>query len=426
VTTNGGHVTINNSRFLNNRAGPPGTFFPWGDGADISPNGGSVTISNSAFSGNYFDGLYIENSGQVSITNSSLNSNGIGQGSGGGLSAYFVNGIDIHNSEFTNNLSYDINAFCNSGRGLVVSYPDSFFPYPPPVRMDISVDFNCNATAYLVVPTATPSPTLTPTATPTGPTQTATATPTGPTITASVTITATPSATGTPTGAPSPVVIFPNTATPLPTGAPPATPTSHRRLPTIQPRNSFTGGGSARPKSKGELFLDCKLQESFTYSLPNGDKVEIICPSGYWSGRASISRLDNTTLPDELPAGFIYASAFVVNISKLSEPVRLVNGEFVREDVNMIPEGGYIKASFVAPGQETYSILYWDASRNRWVPLKSFMLNEKRQPQVFDLYPEDPDHLLKIISGVRQITNPFDPRVEVSINFPGIFVLAQH
>jgi hypothetical protein len=54
------------------------------------------------------------------------------------------------------------------------------------------------------------------------------------------------------------------------------------------------------------------------------------------------------------------------------------------------------------------------------------MLDERGKPQVFDLYPEDPDNLLKIVSGVQQVTNPLDPRVEVSTNFPGIFVLAQH
>ena len=154
--------------------------------------------------------------------------------------------------------------------------------------------------------------------------------------------------------------------------------------------------------------------------------MEIVCPSEQWSGKASISRLDNTTLPDELPAGFTYASAFVVNISKLSEPVQLVGGEYLREEVQIIPEGCYIKASFVALGQETYSILYWDAVNSNWIPLKDFMLGEDGRPQVFDLYPENPNSGLKIISGVRQVTNPLDPRVEVSTNFPGIFVLAQH
>lgn len=296
----------------------------------------------------------------------------------------------------------------------MVSYPDVIPPYPTPVRMDIFVDQNCRAIAYLVLPTATPTQTITATATTTGPASTVTATPTGPTITA----TTTP-----PTGGQPTIVV--QTETPAPTtGAPMTTPT--RGLPPIHPTDFLLGSSSSRLKSKGEFFLDCRLQESFTYALPNGDKVEIICPSQYWSGKASISRLDNTTLPDELPAGFTYASAFLVNISKLREPVQWVAGEYLREDVSVIPEGGYIKASFVALSQEDYSILYWDTRSNTWIPLKDFMLDENGQSHEFNLYPEDRNSLLKIISGVRQIANPLDPRVEVSTNFPGIFVLAQH
>ena len=415
VTTNGSNIEINDSRFLNNRDGP--TYFPWGDGADLSPNGGNVIIANSEFRGNSWDGLYIVNSNNISITNSNLNANGLTSGAGGGLNAFQVNSIDIRNSEFTGNLSYDISAYCNSGGSLFVSYPDVVPPFAPPVRLDIFVDQNCNSSAFLAQPTATPSPTIT--ATLTGPTLTATATPTG-----TLLPTATPSNTATEIGIQPTVVIQPVTPTPTRQGAVISTPTG--KVPTPRPRDIFFGGISARSKSKGEFFLDCKLQESFTYPLPNGDKVEIICPSEYWSGKASISRLDNTTLPDKLPVGFTYASAFLVNITKLSEPARMVEGEYLREDVKVVPEGGYIKASFRALGQETYSILYWDAISDRWIPLKDFMRDENGDPQVFDLYPEDPDNLLKIISGVQQVTNPLDPRVEVSTNFPGIFVLAQH
>ena len=104
----------------------------------------------------------------------------------------------------------------------------------------------------------------------------------------------------------------------------------------------------------------------------------------------------------------------------------MVNGEFLREEVKVIPEGGYIKASFVALSRGNYSILYWDATSNTWIPLKDLILDEKGKPIVFDLDPENEDNLLKIISGVQQVSNPLDPRVEVSTNFPGIFVLAQH
>jgi len=87
-----------------------------------------------------------------------------------------------------------------------------------------------------------------------------------------------------------------------------------------------------------------------------------------------------------------------------------------------------MKASFVAPSIQifggTYSILYWD--NRTWILLKDFMLDENGEPQVFDLHPgsqEDPRKI--IIRGVENIDNPRDPRVEVSTNFPGIFVLVQ-
>lgn len=426
VITNGRNVAINNSRFINSRENPTSPF-PWGDGADIAPNGGNVTIRNSEFSGNNWDGLFIANSNNITIIDSSINLNGRTNGPGGGLNASGVNSTDIHNSEFTGNRNYDMYVYCHSGEVLIVSYPDAIPTFPTPVRMDIFVDQNCDSSAYLVLPTATPvtaTPTITATATPTGPTPTATATPTGPTQTATGTATGSITPTSTFTVAPGStapitITIQPDTPRPMPTFTP-------RTISTIRPGGTLSGGGSSRPKSKGEFFLDCKLQESFTYSLPNGDKVEVVCPAAYWSGKVSISRLDNTTLPDELPAGYIYASAFLVNITKLREPVQLVGGEYLREEVTFVPEGGYIKASFVALGQEMYTILYWDAIEHRWIPLKDFLLDQKGRAQVFDLYPKDEENLLKIISGVRQVRNLLDPRVEVSTNFPGIFVLAQH
>ncbi len=92
----------------------------------------------------------------------------------------------------------------------------------------------------------------------------------------------------------------------------------------------------------------------------------------------------------------------------------------------VITEGGYITASFVAqPLQSgnTYSILYWD--NGNWIPLKDFRLDENNQPQIFELAPGVPDDTRKIIKGVNIVTNRGLSRVEISTNFPGIFVLVQ-
>lgn len=174
-------------------------------------------------------------------------------------------------------------------------------------------------------------------------------------------------------------------------------------------------------ESHVELFL-CwdPNQKSHRVNLPNGDKVEIICPVG---GKASISRLDNTTLPGELPAGYTFASAFQVEISQLV--VR--GGQEQRSPIDVIAQGGYIKASFVAPSEQTggaYSILYWD--NGTWIPLKDFMLDQNGLSHTFSLHSDQPNDPKKIIKGVEFLDTADPPRVEVSVNFPGIFVLAQH
>ena len=381
VTTNGRRVVINNSRFINNNAGSG--FFPWGDGADISPNGGNVIVTNSEFSGNNWDGLYIVNSGNISISDSNLNSNGINNGYGGGLDANGVNTIDIKNSAFDGNQSYDILAYCNLGNSLNVSFTDF-------LRLNIMVDNNCMVNASVATPTPIPTPTGTlpaPTSTPTG-----------------------PMPSSTPISTPPPLVVSTSTAPPTP-------PNGYK----IQKVQASDGSHNRLPQSHAEIYLECAAQLSFTVPLPNGDKVEIICPSPSWSGKATISRLDNTSLPGELPSGYTYASAFQVDISQLKDPIQVIGGEIQREAVDVIPKGGYIKASFVALTESTYSILYWDD--RTWIPLKDFIFDENGEPQVFDLHPGSQENPGKII--IRGVEN-IDNRVEVSVNFPGIFVLAQH
>ncbi len=164
--------------------------------------------------------------------------------------------------------------------------------------------------------------------------------------------------------------------------------------------------------ASGELFtLNCAGVDGFIVNLPNGDLVNIYCPV---KGEASINRVDNTTLPADLPTGYIYASAFRLEILQDEKPIPV------------IAEGGYITASFVAqplqPGN-TYSILYWD--NGTWIPLKDFMLDENNQAQTFDLTPGVPGDTRKIIRGVNLVTKRGSSRVEISTNFPGIFVLVQ-
>lgn len=144
-------------------------------------------------------------------------------------------------------------------------------------------------------------------------------------------------------------------------------------------------------------------------SLPNGDQINVYCPV---SGGMRVSRVFDPILPD----GYTYASALGVNI--------IQNGKAIP----VITEGGYIKVSFIAgtlePGS-SYTILYYDLDSNSWIPLKDFMLNPQSGPKSFDLFPGTGDPR-RIISGVRLLTRDGIRRVEVSINFPGAFVLAQY
>jgi hypothetical protein len=164
-------------------------------------------------------------------------------------------------------------------------------------------------------------------------------------------------------------------------------------------------------RGPGAFTLNCAGIDGFTVNLPNGDLVNIYCP--VW-GIAQIDRVDNTILPGDLPLGYTYASAFSLDILQNQKPIPV------------IIEGGYITASFVAQPLQSgnsYSILYWD--NGNWIPLKDFLLDENGQPVVYDLNPGFPNDTRKILKGVNVVANRGLSRVEISTNFPGIFVLAQ-
>ncbi len=74
-----------------------------------------------------------------------------------------------------------------------------------------------------------------------------------------------------------------------------------------------------RNRASGAAFsLNCTGVDGFAVNLPNGDLVNIYCPV---RGVAQIDRVDNTTLPAELPTGYIYASAFSLDILQNEKPI---------------------------------------------------------------------------------------------------------
>ena len=214
----------------------------------------------------------------------------------------------------------------------------------------------------------------------------------------------------------------------IPTPPPVSTdPPQPAPAPGDKPSQFSSGGGVAMtPRSSIEFYLSCAIQSSFTVNLPNGDKVEIVCPV---SGIATISRVDNTTLPGALPAGYTFASAFQLEISRPKQPLEFDEKTrgYKRELIKVITQGGFIKASFVAPpnpeGREL-GILYWEESEEMWIPLKSYISESSFSLIPGDEYVSNEDKYKKeILSGVQFNSNT--ARVETSTNFPGIYVLVQ-
>lgn len=194
---------------------------------------------------------------------------------------------------------------------------------------------------------------------------------------------------------------------------------------TARSRPVFPTSRSHNPMyhGKAEFWLNCGEQNNFKVNLPNGDRVDIYCPV---SGKATITRLDNTTLPAELPTGYTFASAFDVEVLQPSIPLTRdpESQDYLRTPISVIKEGGHIMASFVAPplqSGKTFSILYWDNDHSQWIPLKDFLFG-----RAFKLFPDLPQDERKILSGVLPDSKIAPDRVQVSTNFPGIFVLAQH
>lgn len=340
----------------------------------------NVNITDSHFIDNHVsnnvpypwgDGVDIfSNNGTVNVTvaNSEFS------GNDWGLWVTVGNLISITNSLFDRN-NVDIAVGCASGNGIGLTFPDLF---------SINVDVNPDCTYAITTPPA-------PTPTPPGPT------PPGPTPTLAPTLP--------PDFIPTAVALNSNNA-------------DIRDVVVVNSSSNLK-----YKEGKAEFFLDCDLhQKIFKIYLPNGDKVDIYCEV---SGKARITRVDNTTLPQELPAGYTFASAFQVDILQPVTPLkREPTGDYVRKPIPVITEGGHITASFVAtplqPGK-TFSILYWDESTSQWIPLQDFLSGRS-----FSLFPDNPDEKRKILSGVIRRDNNDPARMDVSTNFPGIFVLAQY
>ncbi len=410
-----GNVTIANSSFSGNQNAPysglavfnsanatitNSTFSGNGYGAYLSGIT-NATLSDNTFTGNKRDGAFISALGNVAITNNSFNGNNINPYSG--LAVFNAAAINATNNTFSGNYYglylYNVrsvsaidNLFTGNRKyGLAVTNGDSVS------LSNNNVTYNC-AGVYLNTSAAT-------------------------TIndgSISNNVSGIVKINDASLLSLNGVIISDNindrtnmaiecetAPTPDPDSDPAPTPTPASIGVIIDISNSDEGNGLP---AEAEFEIDCIHQQRYIVNLPNDDQVQVVCPV---SGKARISRLDNTTLPADLPAGYTYASAFSLDIIRGEKPI------------SVIDENGYIKVSFNIPSLEagtTYSVLYWD--NGTWTPLKDFMIDENGNPRGFSLHANDPR---RILSGSNFIFEEGSPtRLEISTNFPGIFVLAQH
>ena len=334
VETQGGNVTINNSRFIDSMPDYNLPIFPYGDGADIFANGGMVTVTGSEFSGNEW-GLWVVRPGGVSIVSSIFD-----------RSTPPSNIIDL--------------AVSCAMTAIGLSFPEN-------VPISTTVNSDCT---YLPPVTVV-------------------------------------------NNKPKEVTVTDQTSTVINASA-------------ARTVRFLDTSGSSKLKYQGsaEFWAYCDSKNrNFKVNLPNGDRVDLYCPL---SGKATITRLDNTTLPAGLPMGYTFASAFEMQILQPEPPLRRdpLTGDYVRKPITVIAEGGHIMVAFVEtplqPGK-TFSILYWDPENNMWIPLKDFQFG-----RTFKLNPEDPNDEREILMGVLENNRSEPRRVQVSTNFPGIYVLVQH
>ena len=356
------NTTISNSTFNNNL---------W-DGLAIDAHG-SATISGSTFSNNLWDGTWLNQVDTVNISNSIFNNN-----SWSGLRFYHSNGgsISITNSSFTLN---DIGLFLSSA-GLSGSVLDSSF-----LQNSTAIQSE-NTSGSLIIECQTLVGNGADFSARNGNPQNGyLPSPWRPTYN--------PCNHATPTPGPDP-----NTPTPAPT--------------LVAPITTIVTVATTGEKATSTKLVCTAAQQRTQFMLPNGDMLEINCPV---DGNANISRLDNTMLPADLPEGFEYVSAY---------ELRILQGNVL---VPVITTSGYIRGSFVAEKTtSTYGILFWDDENKQWIPLKDFQWNASKMPVTFPFDPANPGSNRKVLSGVRYLDKQAPNRVDVSINFTGIFVLVRY
>lgn len=160
-----------------------------------------------------------------------------------------------------------------------------------------------------------------------------------------------------------------------------------------------------------EFEMECFDSEIYRVEWANGDKMELSCVP---EARVRISRLDNTDLTKDLPAGFGYMTSYNIELFQNGTPVE------------MMPSNGSVQLSFADKDEGAqYGIMYWNEKTSNWIVLNEFQQNTNGTSVVFPLNASDPMDGYKILRGVQHIETQNPHREQVATNFTGIFVLVQ-
>jgi hypothetical protein len=163
---------------------------------------------------------------------------------------------------------------------------------------------------------------------------------------------------------------------------------------------SILGGENTDLGGNKDNAALCENKTLVTLQLPSSNSLMVYCPI---SGTLNVKEQTKKGLPAQLPGGMDFIAGLNVTLSQDGAPTQVIT------------DSGYLKPSFVVPPDQAGKnlvVLYWDASANNWVELPAFGSESSISLSNSGTVSE----------GVQMLNNI--GRIEVGVNFPGIFVLA--
>jgi hypothetical protein len=164
------------------------------------------------------------------------------------------------------------------------------------------------------------------------------------------------------------------------------------------------------PTTGGLNELSCDLPAMLI--LPSEDRVTFNEPLCMFS--AGLTQEDAAALPQSLPAGAQFVTAYTMTVSGAAQTVTL------------LPNGVSGVVSFLIPGgsdASEYALLFWDPSADQgtgeWVELPSIAQTNESGTAL----PLQENDNRFILTGTRLVDNGNETRVEATVNFTGTFVV---